>query len=222
MKPRLLCTLLLSLAAGLPCATADEWISEQFRCALTIPTQESWTAALRQPLPSGEVIFHATSMVSSQGIMITHVPDLPSNDIRNPAVVKRIRELIEMQGWTIESSSQLIWKNLPFLQYITQRRDVVAGKLIGVTRVTPRARSLYLITAYGKGEADRAEDPDFMRVMETFRFIEQSAAIIDRPTGPSATSYRIAMFSAGSAAALLLCAFGVTMFRTRHGTEPPA
>ena len=212
----------MSLSAGLPWAMADEWISEEFRCALTIPTQESWTAALRQPLPVGEVIFHATSMVSSQGIMITHVSDLPSSDIRNPVVVKRIQELIESQGWTIENSSPIVWKGRPFLQYITQRRDVVAGRLVGVTRVAPRERSLFLITAYGKGEADRAEDPQFMRVMETFRFIEQPAAIVDHPTGPSAKYYRAAMFGTGSAAALLLCAFAVVVFRTRHGSEDGA
>jgi hypothetical protein len=201
---------------------ADEWISEEFRCALTIPTHESWTAALRQPLPVGEVIFHATSMVSSQGIMIAHVPDLPSSDIKKPEVVKRIEALIESQGWTIENSSQIEWKGRPFLQYITQRRDVVAGKLVGVTRVAPRERSLFLITAYGKGEANRADDPQFMRVMETFRFMEQSAAIVDHPTGPSAKIYRIAMLGTGSAAALLLCAFVTMVFRTRHGSEDGA
>lgn len=219
LKTRLLRTLVLVLAAGLHCANADEWISEEFRCAITIPTQESWTSALRQPVPGGEVIFHATSMVSSQGIMITYLPDLPSSDIRNPAVLKRIEELQAAQGWTIESSSQIVWKGRPFIQYITQRRDVVAGKLIGVTRVTPRGRTLYLITAYGKGEADRAEDPGFMRVMDTFRFIEQSAIIVDRPTGPSATLYRAAMFGAGASAVLLLCAFAVMMFRTQGAED---
>lgn len=201
---------------------ADEWISEEYRCALTIPTQESWTAALRQPLPNGEVIFHATSMVSSQGFMITHLPDMPSSDIRNPAVVKRIKELLEAQGWGIESSSQIVWKKRPYIQYITHRRDSVAGKLVGVVRVTPRGRSVFVITAYGKGEADRAEDPDFMRVMETFRFIEQSMVIVDHPTGPSVRTYAFAMFGAGGAAAILVVSLATMLFRTRHGPEERA
>ena len=222
MKTRLLCTLLL-LATTLPRATADEWISEEYRCALTIPTQESWTAAIRQFLPSGEVIFHAASMVSNQGIMITHVPDMPSSDIRNPAVMKRVRELLEAQGWSIEGEPKRIErKKQPFIQYITQRRDVVAGKLIGISRVTPRGRSVYVITAYGKGEADRAEDPEFMRVMETFRFIEQPVAIVDHPEGPPAKLYRIAMFGSGGAVVALLAAFAVTVFRSRHGGEDRA
>ncbi len=217
LKTWLRCMLLLLAALALPGARADEWISEEYRCALTIPTQESWTAAMRQPLPSGEVIFHATSMVSSQGIMITHLADMPSTDIRNPAVLKRISELLEAQGWSIESSSQIVWKKRPFIQYITQRRDVVAGKLIGVVRVTPRGRSVFLITAYGKGEADRAEDPEFLRVMETFRFIDQSAAIVDHPEGPSAKLYRLAMLGSGGAAAMLIVAFAVTILLSRDG-----
>lgn len=222
LKTWIRCTLLLFAALALPRAWADEWISEEYRCAVTIPTQESWTAALRQPLPSGEVIFHATSMVSSQGIMITHLADMPSSDIRNPAVVKRISDLIEAQGWSIVSSSPIVWKKRPYIQYITQRRDVVAGKLTGIVRVTPRERSVYLITAYGKGEADRAQDPEFMRVMETFRFIEQSAAIVDHPEGPSAKLYRLAMVGSGGAAAALLVAFAVTVFLSRHGGEERA
>ena len=222
LKIRLLCTLLLFFTAGLRCATADEWISEEYRCALTIPSQESWTWALRQPLPNGEVIFHATSMVSSQGIMVTYLPDMPSSDIRNPSVLKRITELIEAQGWKIESSSQIVWKKRPFVQFITQRRDVVAGKLVGISRVTPRGRNLYVITAYGKGEADRAEDPEFMRVMETFRFIDPTMAIVEHPTGPSARVYRIAMLAIDGALAVLLAAWGVLLFRSRQVTEERA
>ena len=206
----------------LPRASADEWISEEYRCALTIPTQESWTKAIRQALANGEVIFNAASMVSSQGIMITYVPDMPSSDIRNPAVVKRIKELLEAQGWGIELSSEIVWKKRPFLQFITQRRDVVAGKLLGISRVTMRGRNMYVITAYGKGEADRAEDPEFMRVMETFRFIEQPMVIVDHPEGPSEKTYRLAMLGSGAAAVLLLVAFGVTLFISRHGGEERA
>ena len=222
MKKILHCTLLIFFSAALPNATADEWISEEYRCALTIPTQESWTKAIRQALANGEVIFNAASMVSSQGIMITYVPDMPSSDIRNPAVVKRIKELLEAQGWGIELSSEIVWKKRPFLQFITQRRDVVSGKLLGISRVTMRGRNMYVITAYGKGEADRAEDPEFMRVMETFRFIEQPTVIVDRPEGPSAKLYGIAMLGSGAAAAILLVAFAVTLFISRHGGEERA
>jgi len=152
--------------------------------------------------------------------MITYLPNMPSSDIRNPAVQKRIKELLETQGWTIEGEPKKIERGRqPFLQYITQRQDV-AGKLIGIARVTPRpGKSLYVITAYGKGGADRAEDPDFMRVMETFRFIDQPLPIADHPTGPPAKIYRIAMFGTAGAIALLLFAFAGTWFRVRYGAQ---
>ena len=41
LKTILLLTLLLIFTATLPRAVADEWISDEYRCALTIPTQES-------------------------------------------------------------------------------------------------------------------------------------------------------------------------------------
>jgi hypothetical protein len=222
LKTRSLCTLFLLLAAALPRTLADEWISEEYRCAVTIPTQESWIAAMRQALPNGEVIFHTTSMVNNQGFMVTHLPDMPSSDIRNPAVVKRIIDLLQAQGWSIESSSQIVWKDRPYIQYITRRRDTVAGKLVGVARVTPRGRSLFIITAYGRGEADRAEDPEFMRVMNSFRFFDQSMAIVDHPEGPSKKAYLSAMLGSSVAALGLLVAMGVMLFRTRHGTEERA
>ena len=222
LKTRLLLTLLLIFATTLPRAAADEWISDQYHCALTIPTQESWAAATRQQLPNGEVIFHAASMTTSQGLMLTYVPDMPSSDLNNPALVKRITELLESQGWSAENSTRMEWKGRPFLQFIAQRRDVVAGRLIGIARATMRERKLYVITAYGKGEADRADDSEFMRVMETFRFVDQPTAIVNHPAGPSAMTYRMAMLGAAGAAVMLLTALGVVLFLSRLPAEESA
>lgn len=202
-------------ATAIPRASADEWISEQYECAMTIPTQESWAASLRQQLPAGEVIFHAVSMSSNQGIMLTYVPDMPSGDLKNPALVSRITELLASQGWNSADSAMMQWKNRPSVQFIAERRDAIAGKLIGISRATMRGRNLYVITAYGKGEADRASDPQFMRVMETFRFVEQPSVVIDHPVGPSAKTYRLALFAAVGAIALLLLALGAVLFRSR-------
>ena len=222
MKTRFLCTLLLIFAATHPRAAADEWLSEQYHCALTIPTQESWATATRQPLPVGEVILHAVSMSTSQGIMLTYAPDMPSGELDNPALVKRITEVLESQGWSTEISSRMEWKNRPFIQFIMQRRDVVSGKLIGIARAAMSERNLYIITAYGKGEADRANDAGFMRVMETFRFVDQPTVLMDHPPGPSAKTYRIAMFGAGGGAAILLAAFVVVLFLARQPPEDAA
>ena len=222
LKTRLLLTLLLIFSATLPSAIADEWISDEYHCALTIPTQESWAAAIRQPLPSGEIIFHAASMTANQGLMVTYVPGMPSGDLNHPALVKRITDVLASQGWSAEDSTRIQWKGKTFIQFIAQRRDVVSGKLIGIVRATMRGKSLYVITAYGKGEADRANDANFMRVMETFRFVEQPSVIVDHPEGPSVKVYRVAMIGAAGAAGLLVIAFGVVFLLSRVRDEQSA
>ena len=89
-------------------------------------------------------------------------------------------------------------------------------------RATMRGKSLYVITAYGKGEADRADDASFMRVMETFRFVEQPSAIVDHPEGPPVKVYRLAMMGAAGAAGLLVIAFGVLFLLSRVRDEESA
>ena len=223
LKTRLLLTLLLLIfPAVIPSAVADEWISDEYHCALTIPTQESWTASIRQPLPVGEIIFQAASMTTNHGLMVTYVPDMPSADLNHPALLKRIADVLASQGWSTDDSTRIEWKGKTFIQFIAHRRDVVSGKLIGISRATMRGKSLYIITAYGKGEADRANDPDFMRVMETFRFLEQPTVVINTSAGPSQKVYRFAMIGAAGAAGLLIVAFGVVFLLSRVGTEESA
>ena len=222
LKTLLLCTLLLIFATPLPHASADEWISEQYRCALTIPTQESWTAGTRQQLPVGEVILNAASMTTNQGVMLTYVEGMPSGDLKNAALVKRITELLESQGWSVESSSMLTWKERPSIQFITQRRDIVAGKQIGIARALMRGKSLYLITAYGKGEANRADDPEFMRVVNTFHFLEQPLASRTEPATPPAMFFKIAMFGSAGAAVLLIIAYAVTLIAAQRASKERA
>ena len=161
-------------------------------------------------------------MTANQGLTVTYVPDMPSGDLNHPALLKRISDVLASQGWNADDSTRIQWKGKTFIQFIAQRRDVVSGKLIGISRATMRAKSLYIITAYGKGEADRANDPNFMRVMETFRFLEQPTVIINTPAGPSQKVYRFATFGAGAAAGLLLLAFGVVFLLSRVRGEESA
>ncbi len=211
---------MLIVSALLPRAVADEWISEEYHCALTIPTQESWTAGTRQPLPNGEMIFHAASMSTNRGLMITFVPEMPSGDLNHPALIKRIADLLELQGWSGSSPTRMEWKGQTFLQFIAQRRDVVNGRQLGIMRAALRGKNLYVITAYGKGEADRAEDPEFMRVMESFRFVDHPNFMVDQSVGPSRQTYRLAMLGTASAVAFLLIGLGVTfLLWRRHDRE---
>ena len=211
LKTILLCTLLLIVTTSLPRALADEWLSEQYHCALTIPTQESWTAGLRPQLPLGEVLLNAASMTSNQGIMLTYVEEMPSADLKNPALIKRIIEVVESLGWQTESSSPLDWKGRKCIQFIMQRKDIVAGRQIGIARALMRGKSLYLVTAYGKGEANRADSPEFMRVVETFRFVEQPQPIQIDSAKPPAIFFKVAMLGTAAAAAMLMLVYAAML-----------
>jgi len=219
LKTRLLITFLILSATTLHRAMADEWISEQHLCALTIPTHESWTSGMRQKLPAGEVLLHAVSMESSDGVIVTFVPEMPTTDLRDPAMEKQIQELLILQGWTLESGIEVTWQNRKFLQFIAGRKDALFGKQIGVARATIRAGDLFIVTAYGKGDAERANDPRFMRVIDTFHFVERSAMKKDTTPAPSFMHYHIAIVGSAGAAALLIAAFFVTMYRSRQGWE---
>ena len=222
MKTFLLCTLLLIFATPLPHASADEWISELYHCALTIPTQESWTHGMRQQLPVGEVVLNAASMTTSQGVLLTYVEEMPSGDLKNPVLAKRITEVLESQGWKTESSSPLTWQGRPCIQFIAQRKDVVAGKQLGVARAVMRGRSLYVITAYGKGEANRADDPEFMRVVETFRFVDQPLPLLTDSAKPPGIFFKIAMVGTAGAAAMLILAYAAMLLLSLRAAKERA
>lgn len=219
LTTRFLITFLILAAAVLPQASADEWISEQYRCALTIPTSESWTSGIRQSLPSGEVILHAVSMENNQGVMVTFVPEMQSTDLRDPRIERLIQELLILQGWNLESGIEVTWKGRPFLQFIARRKDAISGPMLGVARAAIRAGDLYVVTAYGRGEANRAEDPTFMRVMNTFRFLDRRERNTEKSSGAPHQGYWIALFGSAGAAGLLIAAFAVMIFLTRRGTE---
>lgn len=221
LKTRLLITLLSFAAAVLPSALADEWTSEKYLCALTIPTQESWTAGIRQQLPVGEVVFHGVSMQNSEGIMVTCVPDMPNTNLRDPEIERRIQEVLMVQGWHLESGVEVTWKDRPFLQFVSRRKDAVTGSVVGVSRATIRAGDMYIVTAYGRSQSNRAEDPRFLRIMNTFRFIERSQPVAEKTTGAQHRMHHIAVVGSAAAAGLLIVAFAVTMFRSRHGFEGP-
>jgi hypothetical protein len=219
LKTLLRITLLLLAAAGLPRAVADDWTSEKHLCALTIPTTESWTAGMKQALPVGEVILHAISMDTNEGIQVTFVPEMPTTELRDPDIEKRIQELLILQGWTLESGLELKWQDRQFLQFVGRRRDAVFGQMVGVSRATIRKGDLYVVTAYARGETSRVNDPKFMRIMNTFHLLDRATPVVAKPSDDQRPMHKFALLGTVGAAGLLLVAFAVMMYRTRHGFE---
>lgn len=206
--------LLLSFCAGT--VVSAEWISPQHRCALKIPETESWIAARRPPIPVGEILFHSTAMRSNDGILVTVIPDLPARELTGDGLLRRITATLESEGFTPETPAAATWMHLPAFEVIARRRDSVFGTVLGVARAVRRGTDLFIVMAYGKGEADKSRDPYFTRILDTFRFVEPSALANTSRDGPSVGSYKVGAVACVSAALLLVTLFLLMVFKTRH------
>jgi hypothetical protein len=195
---------------------AVDWVSARHRCGLKLPEGESWLAGLRQRIPVGEIIFHSNAMRSGEGILVTVVPDLPARELAGPALIKRITETLASEGFTPEEPRQITWMNLPSFEVIARRRDSVFGLVLGVARATLRGTDLFIVMAYGKGEAERSADKYFTRVLDTFHFIDADRVLRNTQVGPSEGSYRAGSIICAVAAALLAALFWVVMSVTRE------
>jgi hypothetical protein len=207
--------LILFFCAGLVPALAADWSSAEYRCALKIPEHESWIAGPRQALPVGRIIFHSNAVRTNEGIMVTVVPNLPARELAGPPLLKRITATLATQGFTTGEPAQITWMNLPSFEIVAKRRDTIFGIVLGVARATLRGTDLFIVMAYGKGEGDRARDPDFTRVLDTFRFTETVSTPQGIRPGPSAGSYKAAAIASAAAAGLLAVLFFVMLFKTR-------
>jgi len=219
LKTRLLITLLSFVAAWLPQAIADDWTSEKHLCALTIPTSESWTAGMKQQLPNGEMILHAVAMDTNEGIQVTFTPEMPTTELRDPEIEKKVQELLIVQGWTPVSGMEVKWQDRQFLQFVSRRKDAIHGPMIGLSRATIRKGDLYVVTAYARGDTNRVEDPKFMRIMDTFHLLESRTPVVAKDDRSERRMQKFAVLGSLGSAGLLVAAFAVMMYRSRHGFE---
>ena len=203
-------------------AIADERFLERYRCALTFPDSESWLPGSRQGIPNGEIVFHADYAQNNEGILIIVVPDPPTSDMSNETVTRSIGEVLTSIGFAPESFTRVEWLGRPGAQFIGRRKEAVFGSAIGVARATVFERNLYIVMAYGKGEADRAEDKRFTRVLDTFRFVEKGT--LRTALGPEMTfrHYKIGTIASAAAAGVLATLFCMVMFLTRPKSEEEA
>ncbi len=212
LLPVLLLCLLLT-------ANAEEWRSEQYGCALMLPSNEPWQRGNSVPLPAGEVIYSASNMDSKQSVMVVYIPDLPTNDVRKPAMVERLKGTLASLGFTTTTAMPLERGGLIYMQFTARRTGEGQAKTVCVARATIRQNHAYVVLTFGRGDEDRVNDKDFMRVMETFHFVDPaalSAADVPPALDPlfkkNRAAYRICLAVAGA----LVCAFGVMMLATRR------
>ncbi len=212
LLPLLLLCLLLT-------ARAEEWRSEQYGCALILPSNEPWQRGNSSPLPAGEVIYSASNMDTKQGLMVVHIPDLPTNDVQMPAMVERLKGTLASLGFATTTAVPLERDGLIYVQFIAQRMGEGQGKIVCVARATIRQAQAYLILTFGRGDEDRVSDKDFMRVMDTFHFVDPTAlSAADMPPAldPLFNKNRIAYIICFGVAGMAVCGFGVMLLATRR------
>ena len=222
MFPRLFRALIFFATLGLSAAIADDWISDRYKCAMTLPLSESWLPGSLQGISHGEIVFHQNYAQNSEGIVLIVVPEPPTSDMGNDTFTRSIGEVLMSVGFAPESYKQFEWLGRPGGQFIARRKEAVFGSAVGIARATVFERNLYIVMAYGKGEADRVDDKRFTRVLDTFRFVEKG----NLPTalGPDMTirHYKIGAVASAAAAGLLAALFCVVMFLTRPVSEEGA
>jgi hypothetical protein len=109
-----LATLLLILLLFAP-AHAEQWVSDQFRCSLSLPEGESWSRGAPTRVPSGEMIYISSHPESKQAISVIVIPRIPSNDLGNPAVISRIMENLVGLGFAVTGHSPVKIGDTDFL-----------------------------------------------------------------------------------------------------------
>ena len=198
-------------------AGAEAWHSDEYHCALLLPDTEAWQRGSATRLPAGEMIFSAANMETKQAISVIVIPDFPTSDINNPAVITRVMECIKAQGFSLMKQEPMEWLGRPFIQFTSQREDAASGQLTSVARAAMSGNSVYLVNTYARGDENRAKDERFLRVLETFRFLEMQASVPPE-ANPLFRRYRLGYMTCAGVLVALVAVFATVMFFTRrHG-----
>ena len=218
-KMKQLLSLLLLLALLLH-ARAEEWRSEEYGCVLLMPSNEPWQRGNMTRIPGGEMIFSASNMDDKQNVAVLRIPDQPTNDIEKPAMVQRLKETLAAMGLTVESSAPMPWNGAASMQFIARRGGESQSRIICVVRALLHENQAYMVLVSGRGDENSATNKNFMRVMETFRFLD--AAELARIAGDAAPAQDLAFQKNRLAfkvclvlAAALVGIFAVMLFGTR-------
>jgi hypothetical protein len=62
-------------------------------------------------------------------------------------------------------------------------------------------------------------DPKFMRIMNSFHLLDRATPVAAKTDGGERPMYKFALLGTAGAAGLLIVAFAVMMYRSRHGFE---
>jgi hypothetical protein len=198
-------------------AGAEQWISDEFRCSLSLPEGEAWMRGAPTRVSSGEMIYTSSHPESKQTISVIVIPRIPSNDLGNPAVVSRIMENLVGLGYAVTGHAPVKIGEADFLEFIATKKESAAIEVAALARATMRENTIYLALTSAPGDEEKTQDKYFRRVIDTFSLANTTAQSRNPLLDPLFHNYRITYIACAVAVgALLFMSIFVVFFSRRR------
>lgn len=209
-RMRLLVLLLLTLTLRL---RADELAFETYSCAITMPAGETWQRGLPQPIKGGETIYFVTQSEQKELFAICILPNVPALELSTEVASIALRTLGDF-GLQSKPPKLVNGKDHSYLQFIAKKPEM--NDSVCVARAALHDKTLYLLVMIGPGDAEKADDKHFTRIMDTFHFLNPDTAIPPLTADPLFGKYRLGAWVCVSIAGALALLFVIVMFSTRR------
>lgn len=211
---RRLFALFLLLLFLLP-ARAEEIVFNQHGCIVTLPS--GWKRGQGQKIPTGDIILHATRQETGQLFVLVILPNLPTDDVEAPGVAARLQETLSSFGYQTAGPPEAHpWNGTKYVQFAAKPVQAGASGLIAVTRTFLKNNKGYMLTSIGRGDSEKARDPLFMQLIESFQFIESVAEEKPTTADPLFGIYRLGFYACFTAIGILIVLYIGMLLATRR------
>ncbi len=184
---------LLLLLFSIP-VVAEDIELPTYGCAVTLPPGEGWVRGSAQKLPVGEIVLNASRTEANQLFILTVLPNIPSDDVESPGVINRVLETLSTVGYRSGEPEMIKFNGMKCAQFFARRQQTAPGDLVAVARALLKDKTIYLMLMIGPGDEGRTKDVNFLRVMESFRFLEAVVADAPNPNHPLYPLYKLGAF----------------------------
>jgi hypothetical protein len=208
---RLFVFLFLALATSL---RADELAFETYSCAITMPEGEEWQRDIPHAIEGGTTIFNVARPQQREVFAICVLNNVPALDLANAGVPSVALRTLGSFGFQSTPPTRITHNDIPYLQFIAKRADLADG--ICVARAALREKTLYLLLMIGRGGPEKAEDQQFLRIMNTFRFLDPASAVPPLSANPLFKKYRLGAYVCAAIAGGLAVLTGIVLLATRR------
>lgn len=216
--------LLLFLFAFVAVLRADELAFETYSCAITMPEGEVWQRGLPQAIKGGENIYLIYQPEENSRFAICVLNNVPAFDLNNEGVVSIALHALSDFGLQSQPPKLVRGEHISYLQFVAKRPDPGGAKPgakpekpdVCVARAYLHEKTLYLVLMIGPGDAEKADDKHFTRILDTFHFLDPAADGPPLTASPFFTLYYRGSYVCFGLAGLLATLFFIVMYVTRR------